>query len=225
MRVTAPTASDEPGARPLGSARMQVRSTARPQWASLQTVGKTLARRDAKQGGVQLPVCPPLEPMLGRLARELPVGGYVYEPKWDGFRCLAFRDGDEVDLRSRHDRPLARYFPELAAALRSLKESRVVLDGEIVIATTAGFDFEALLGRVHPAASRVERLARETPAALVVFDLLALGDEDLRERPFAERRRRLEELLEPAGGTLRLAPPEADAKEGSLDGPLRLTPA
>ncbi|HEX2085793.1 MAG TPA: ATP-dependent DNA ligase [Solirubrobacteraceae bacterium] len=136
-----------------------------------------------------LPVEPPLKPMLGRLVRELPLGGYLYEPKWDGFRCLAFVDGDDVDLRSRHDRPLARYFPELVAALRG---ARHVLDGEIVLA--GGFDFPALMGRLHPARSRAERLAVEVPAAYVAFDLVADGDEDLRMAPFAERRARLEAL-------------------------------
>src|SRR5215218_4140573 len=127
-------------------------------------------------------------PMLARLERELPHGGYLYEPKWDGFRCLAFRDGDEVDLRSRNQRPLARYFPEVVEALLALRQSRFVLDGELVVANPEGFDFEALLSRLHPAASRVERLRRETPASYVAFDVLALGSADLRERPFRERR-------------------------------------
>src|SRR4051794_38856188 len=114
-----------------------------------------------------LPVSPPLQPMLARLVRELPAGGYLYEPKWDGFRCLAFRDGSGIDLRSRNDRPLARYFPEVVEALLALPEERFALDGELVVVDDAGFDFEALLARLHPAASRVERLRRETPASLV----------------------------------------------------------
>src|SRR4051794_26305990 len=122
-----------------------------------------------------LPVTPPLEPMLARLAREIPVGGYLYEPKWDGFRCLAYREGGVVDLRSRHDRPFTRYFPELVAGVASLPVERFVLDGEIVIETSSGFDFPALLARLHPAASRVERLRQETPATFVAFDLLAVG--------------------------------------------------
>jgi ATP-dependent DNA ligase len=141
---------------------------------------------------VALPFGPPLTPMLGRLARELPREGHVYEPKWDGFRCTAFRDGDEVDLRSRHDRPLARYFPELVAGLRALDAERWVLDGEIVLA--GALDFPSLMGRLHPARSRAERLAVEAPAAYVAFDLLALGDRDLRAEPFAGRRARLEAL-------------------------------
>ena len=114
-----------------------------------------------------LPLAPPLEPMLGRRADSLPIGELVYEPKWDGFRCLAFRDGDAIDRRSRHGRPLARYFPELVAAIAALPEPRFVLDGEIVVTSERGFDFEALLARVHPAASRVERMSGETPATFV----------------------------------------------------------
>jgi ATP-dependent DNA ligase len=125
----------------------------------------------------------------------LPRDGYLYEPKWDGFRCLAFRDGDDVDLRSRNQRPLARYFPELVGALLALRVDRFALDGEIVVGTPGASDFEALLRRLHPAASRVERLSLETPASFVAFDLLACGAEDLRERPFVERRRLLAELF------------------------------
>jgi ATP-dependent DNA ligase len=154
---------------------------------------------------------PPVAPMLARLARELPLDGYLYEPKWDGFRCLAFRDGAEVDLRSRNQRPLARYFPEVVEALLALPEPRFVLDGELVVATAAGFDFEALLARLHPAASRVERLRGETPASLVTFDLLGLGGEDLREHPFRVRRARLEELLRGARPPLFLTPATANA--------------
>ncbi|MFL5309882.1 MAG: ATP-dependent DNA ligase [Myxococcales bacterium] len=137
---------------------------------------------------------PPIEPMLARLARELPVGNYLYEPKWDGFRCLAFVAA-QVDLRSRHDRPLARYFPEVEDALRNLGGGGCVLDGELVIAGPGEFDFAALLGRLHPSASRVRRLADEVPATFVAFDVLASAGEDLRERPFEERRQRLEDLL------------------------------
>jgi ATP-dependent DNA ligase len=144
--------------------------------------------------------------MLGRLARELPSGEFLYEPKWDGFRCLAFRCGGAVDLRSRHDRPLSRYFPELVEGLQALPAARVVLDGEIVVAGPGGFDFASLLVRVHPAASRVERLRRETPASFIAFDLLALGDEDLRGRPFGERRSALSELLAAAPAPVRLTP-------------------
>lgn len=144
--------------------------------------------------------------MLARLARELPRDGYLYEPKWDGFRCLALRAGTSVDLRSRHDRPLARYFPELVEGLMGLSEQRFALDGEIVVARPEGFDFEALMSRLHPAASRVERLRADIPASLVAFDLLAAGPDDLRDGPFEERRRRLEALLAAARPPIHLTP-------------------
>src|SRR6476661_1112862 len=140
-------------------------------------------------------VSPPLEPMLAKLERALPRGGYVYEPKWDGFRALVFADGGNVDIRSRNDRKLARYFPEIVDGIAALAVEQVVLDGELVIAAEGGLDFAALLARLHPAASRVERLRAETPAAFVAFDLLAIGDEDLRAAPFHVRRERLEHLF------------------------------
>ncbi len=132
--------------------------------------------------------------MLARLARDVPEGAYLYEPKWDGFRCLAFVDGHDVDLRSRHDRRLSRYFPEVTDALAAVG-TRLVVDGELVLEGPQGLDFAALLGRLHPTPSRIARLSAEAPATLIVFDLLAAGDEDLRDRPFAERRARLERLL------------------------------
>ncbi|MGH9089339.1 MAG: ATP-dependent DNA ligase [Acidimicrobiales bacterium] len=139
-----------------------------------------------------LPVCPPVRPMLARLGRELPAGeGWHYEPKWDGFRCVVFRDGDTVSLWSRNERPFDRYFPELLSPLGGSLPDRAVVDGEIVIAGPGGLDFDALLQRIHPAASRVRRLAETTPASFVAFDLLALGDEDLRTTPFDRRRRQL----------------------------------
>src|SRR3954454_25389256 len=121
---------------------------------------------------MSLTIQPPVAPMLARLERELPHDGYLFEPKWDGFRCVVFRDGDDVDLRSRHDSPMARYFPELVDALATLSERRVVLDGEIVVRTDAGFDFDALLKRIHPAARHVERLATSSPASYIAFDLV-----------------------------------------------------
>jgi ATP-dependent DNA ligase len=142
--------------------------------------------------------------MLARLERELPTGDYHYEPKWDGFRAMPFVGG-YVDVRSRHQRPLARYFPELVDALRTLPRP-AVLDGEIVVAGEQGLDFGALLARVHPSASRIERLSRETPASFVAFDLLAEGSEDLRARPFSERRARLEALLARAAPPLFVTP-------------------
>ena len=126
----------------------------------------------------------PVAPMLAKLARALPEDDdLVYEPKWDGFRCIVFRDGDEVELGSRNERPLTRYFPELMEPLRAPLPDRAVVDGEIVIAGTRGLDFDALLQRIHPAASRVDLLAETTPASFVAFDLLALDDRDLRAAP------------------------------------------
>src|SRR4051812_28098612 len=111
-----------------------------------------------------LPIEPPIAPMLAKLTRELPRDGFIYEPKWDGFRCLVFRDGDDVELWSRQLRPLGRYFPEVVAGLRSIRSKRVVLDGELMLVGSSGFDFSTLMTRLHPSASRVERLGRETPA-------------------------------------------------------------
>jgi ATP-dependent DNA ligase len=150
--------------------------------------------------------------MLARLARELPPD-LLYEPKWDGFRCLVFRDGNEIDVRSRHDRPLARYFPELVDAFAAVPEPRFVVDGEVVVPAGDGFDFTALLGRLHPAASRVERLSRETPAWFIAFDMLARRDEDLRDRPFLRRRAELERLLADASTPLFVTPMTADVEE------------
>jgi ATP-dependent DNA ligase len=139
---------------------------------------------------------PPVAPMLAARAAELPEpGGVVFEPKWDGFRVVVFRDGDEVLVQSRNLQPLDRYFPELAAPLRSELPPRVVVDGELVVARDGGLDFEALQQRIHPAESRVRMLARATPASLVAFDLIALGDRDLRREPFAARRAALERAL------------------------------
>jgi len=152
----------------------------------------------------------PLAPMLARLERELPRDGYLYEPKWDGFRCLAFRDGDEVDLRSRNQRPLARYFPELVRAFLDLPVSRLAIDGEIVAR-----DFESLLRRLHPAASRVEQLSAETPASFMAFDLLAVGDDDVRGERFVERRRLLEELFAAAKPPLLLTELTDDARRAT----------
>ncbi|MCU1376415.1 MAG: hypothetical protein JWO68_3701, partial [Actinomycetia bacterium] len=135
---------------------------------------------------------------------------YVYEPKWDGFRCIVFRDGDEVELGSRNEKPLNRYFPELVESLKERLPDRCVIDGEIVIPGDDGLQFEALLQRIHPAASRVKMLAEETPASFVAFDLLALGDDDLTERPFAERRALLEQALAGATSPVHLTPATSD---------------
>jgi ATP-dependent DNA ligase len=161
------------------------------------------------------PVEPPIAPMLGKLVRELPRGEYVYEPKWDGFRCLVFRAGDVVELRSRNDRPLARYFPELVSAVRAASGDAFVLDGEILVAVGGHYDFPTLMARLHPAASRVERLSALAPAGLVVFDLLAVGERDLRGRGFRERRAALEQLIAPGDDRLRLTPATSDADVAS----------
>jgi ATP-dependent DNA ligase len=154
---------------------------------------------------------PPVEPMLAKLAYELPPGdGWLFEPKWDGFRAIVFRDGAGLYLQSRELRPLDRYFPELAAPLRAALPERAVVDGEIVIATEAGLDFDALQMRLHPAASRVAKLAAETPSSFVAFDLLAEGDEDLRARPQAARRARLEAALARDGRRVHLTPCSRD---------------
>jgi ATP-dependent DNA ligase len=147
------------------------------------------------------PIEPPIEPMLAKLAEELPAGdGWLFEPKWDGFRAIAFRAGERLYLQSRDLRPLDRYFPELEAPLLAALPARAVVDGEIVIAGERGLDFDALQLRLHPAASRVAKLAALTPALFVAFDLLAEGVQDLRELPQAERRARLERALARGGG-------------------------
>jgi ATP-dependent DNA ligase len=154
---------------------------------------------------------PPVGPMLAKSVKSIPEGDYLYEPKWDGFRCIAFRDGDDVELASRGERPLTRYFPEVVEALQANLPDRCVVDGEIVIATGDQLDFEALLQRIHPAKSRVDRLAAETPASFVAFDLLAVGDESLMETPFGERRSRLERELSDAAPPVFVTPSTADA--------------
>ena len=161
---------------------------------------------------MQLPVMPPVSPMLAKAVTRIPAGA-SYEPKWDGFRCICFRDGDEIELGSRNERPMTRYFPELVAALAAELPERCVVDGEIVIATPAGLDFEALQQRIHPATSRVNLLAEQTPASFIAFDLLALGDDDYTGRPFAERRAALEGALAGAGTSVHLCPSTDDLDE------------
>src|SRR5713101_8408085 len=149
--------------------------------------------------------------MLSSAAEALPAGeGWLFEPKWDGFRTLVFRDGDEILLQSRDEKPMNRYFPELPAPLAHALPERCVVDGEIVIVDAGGLDFEALLLRIHPAASRVKLLAAESPASFVAWDLLALGDEDLREAPLAVRRERLEQVGAGAKPPVHLSPATRD---------------
>jgi ATP-dependent DNA ligase len=160
---------------------------------------------------LDLPVIPPLEPMLAKAVDGLPEGdGWLYEPKWDGFRAIVFRDGDDVFTQSRDLKPLDRYFPELAEPLRAALPERAVVDGEVVIARDGTLDFEALLLRIHPAASRVNMLAAESPASFVAWDLLAVDDHDLREMPQGERRARLETALRGVQPPIHLTPATTD---------------
>jgi ATP-dependent DNA ligase len=145
--------------------------------------------------------------MLAKRVDDLPVAGaWIFEPKWDGFRALIFRDGDEIEIQSRDEKPLNRYFPELVETLRSQLPSRCVLDGEIVIAQNGGLNFDALQLRLHPAASRVRLLSQQIPASVVFFDLLCEGDRDLRDEPFEARRQKLEALLSSATPPIHLTP-------------------
>jgi ATP-dependent DNA ligase len=160
---------------------------------------------------MRLPVNPPVLPMLAKRVGELPAGDdWVFEPKWDGFRALVFRDGDEILIQSRDEKPLNRYFPELLEPLRSALPPRCVLDGEIVIVKDDGLDFDALQLRLHPAASRVNLLSQQTPSSFVFFDLLCRGDQDLRGEPFRTRRRELESLISSAPSPIHLTPATTD---------------
>ncbi|HST48234.1 ATP-dependent DNA ligase [Jatrophihabitans sp.] len=158
---------------------------------------------------MQLPVMPPVAPMLAKSVPTIPPGA-SYEPKWDGFRSLIFRDGDEVEFGSRNERPMTRYFPELVEAVKAELPDRCVLDGEIVVVTGNGLDFDALQQRIHPAVSRVTMLSETTPASFIAFDLLALGDDDYTGRPFAERRAALERLLAGVRPPIHLTPTTTD---------------
>ena len=158
---------------------------------------------------MKLPVMPPVSPMLAKPVRSIPPGA-SYEPKWDGFRTICFRDRDEVELGSRNERPMTRYFPELVAAITAELPERCVIDGEIVIGTEHGLDFEALQLRLHPAASRVRMLAEQTPASLIAFDLLAFGDDDFTGLPFSERRAALVDALAGSGPSIHVTPATTD---------------
>jgi ATP-dependent DNA ligase len=156
---------------------------------------------------MDLPVNPPLLPMLAKRIDELPAGRtWIFEPKWDGFRAIIFRDGDDILIQSRDAKSLNRYFPELLDPIRAHLPARSVVDGEIVIATDTGLDFEALQLRIHPAASRVKLLSKESPASIVCFDLLCEGDRDLRREPFDRRREQLESILASAAPPIHLTP-------------------
>ncbi len=160
---------------------------------------------------MNLPVNPPLLPMLAKRVDEVPTkGDFIYEPKWDGFRVLIFRDGDEILIQSRDSKSLNRYFPDMPGPLKTQLPMRCVLDGELVIAREGRLDFDALQLRIHPAASRVKMLAEQTPASIIFFDLLSVGDEDLRLQPFARRRATLEEMLAGAQPPLHITPATRD---------------
>ncbi|GAB3299521.1 ATP-dependent DNA ligase [Epidermidibacterium keratini] len=160
-----------------------------------------------------LPVTHPLQPTLAKPAKSLPTGeGWIYEPKWDGFRAIVFKDGDEIEIGSRASQPLTRYFPELVAHLREQLPPRCVLDGEIIVETDGRLDFDALQQRIHPADSRVQMLAEKTPASMMIFDLIALGDESLMSRPLGERRSLLRSELDGVRPPLYLTPETTSAE-------------
>jgi len=161
---------------------------------------------------MRLPVMQPPSPMLAKSVPQIPDLGHT-EPKWDGFRTIVFRDGDEVELGSRNEKPMTRYFPELVEAIKANTPDRCVIDGEIILVTGDRLDFDALQQRIHPAASRVKLLAEETPTSFVGFDLLALDDDDLMDRPFLERRARLTDALAHAQAPIHLTPATADLAE------------
>ncbi|MGI9085315.1 MAG: ATP-dependent DNA ligase [Aeromicrobium sp.] len=167
---------------------------------------------------MDLPVMPPLRPMLAKSVKGVPPadsveGGLSYEPKWDGFRAIVFRDGDEVVIGSRSTKELTRYFPEVVSAARQSLPERCVVDGEIVVALEGRLDFDALSQRIHPAESRVKLLSEQTPASLVVFDLLAVDDEALLDAPFSERRDRLDQVLADASAPVHVTRRTSDAAE------------
>lgn len=157
---------------------------------------------------------PPIAPMLAKPVPAIPPG-CSYEPKWDGFRSIIFRDGDEVEIGSRNERPMTRYFPELVAAIKRELPERCVVDGEIVVAIDGRLEFEVLQQRIHPAASRIKLLSQQTPASFVAFDLLAIGDEDLLHQPFSQRRERLVQALSGANPPIHLTPATPDGAEAA----------
>ncbi len=160
---------------------------------------------------MNLPINPPVLPMLAKRVEELPPGEeWIFEPKWDGFRALVFRDGQEIFIQSRDEKPLNRYFPDLIEPLQSSLPARCVLDGEIVIVKDNELDFDLLQLRLHPAASRVKKLSQETPASFVSFDLLCEGDRDLCSEAFEVRRKRLESILSEAKPPVHITPATAD---------------
>jgi ATP-dependent DNA ligase len=176
---------------------------------------KVIRGRSATIGAVALPLKPPIKPQLARAAKELPAGdGWCFEPKWDGFRTIVFRDGEDVYLQSRNGKPMNRYFPEIEPQVRSLGPERIVLDGELILVVDGIQEFDLLGQRIHPAKSRVEMLAEKTPAAFVAFDLLAEGDEMLMDLPYTERRERLAAAV--AGSEVQLTPATDDPEAAAV---------
>ena len=161
---------------------------------------------------MRLPVMPPVSPMLAKSVAQIPTGDFSFEPKWDGFRSIVFRDGDEVEIGSRNERPMTRYFPEVVEAIKANLPERIVADGEIIVPDEGEkrLEFEVLQQRIHPADSRVKLLALQTPAHFVAFDLLALDDRNLMKEPFAERRRLLEDALASARSPIHVTPATTD---------------
>jgi ATP-dependent DNA ligase len=159
---------------------------------------------------MQLPVMPPVAPMLSKAVPSIPEGPFSYEPKWDGFRSIVFRDGDEVEIGSRNERPMTRYFPDIVAAVKANLPDKCVIDGEIIVVVGDRLEFEVLQQRIHPAASRVRLLSQETPASFIAFDLLALDGTDYTQRPFEDRRAALEEVLADAHAPVHLTPATRD---------------
>lgn len=162
---------------------------------------------------MDLPVMPPIKPMLAKALETLPDGELALEPKWDGFRCIVFKDGDEIVLGSRNQKPFNRYFPELFEPLRASLPDRCVVDGELIVAIDGSLDFDALGQRIHPADSRVNMLAEKTPVSYVAFDLLALDDDSFLEQPFRARRKALENIAPGFTDSIHLAPMTTDRTE------------
>jgi ATP-dependent DNA ligase len=163
-----------------------------------------------RMASMQLPVMPPVAPMLSKAVPSIPEGPFSYEPKWDGFRSIVFRDGDEVEIGSRNERPMTRYFPDIVAAVKANLPAKCVIDGEIIVVVGDRLEFEVLQQRIHPAASRVRLLSQETPASFIAFDLLAMDGTDYTQRPFEDRRAALEDVLADAQAPIHLTPATRD---------------
>jgi ATP-dependent DNA ligase len=169
-----------------------------------------VAAASVRMASMQLPVMPPVAPMLSKAVPSIPEGPFSYEPKWDGFRSIVFRDGDEVEIGSRNERPMTRYFPDIVAAVKANLPDKCVIDGEIIVVVGDRLEFEVLQQRIHPAASRVRLLSQETPASFIAFDLLALDGTDYTQRPFEDRRAGLEEVLADARAPIHVTPATRD---------------